>query len=279
MTKITKEFSSDADVILHHGKAESFLEGLPENFIRLVISSPPYNLGKDYEEKKPFEEHISDIGKIISSLHPKVIEGGSICWQVGNYVEDGEIFPLDFHYYTIFKALGYKLRNRIVWHFGHGHHAQNRFSGRYETILWFTKGNDYIFNLDPVRVPAKYPGKKRSRGSKKGQLSGNPKGKNPSDIWNIPNVKANHIEKTSHPCQFPVALVERCLLALTTEGDTVFDPICGVASTLIERGVEMVVPPTSFPDAGRRLIFIQDNNGNFIEFLTPLSELDGEHGK
>ena len=112
-------------------------------------------------------------------------------------------------------------------------------------MLWFTKSDTYTFNLDPVRVPAKYAGKLHFKGPNKGQPSGNPLGKNPSDIWeflyeewescmwNIPNVKANHIEKTVHPCQFPVELVERCVLALTNEGDRVLDPYCGVGSTLI----------------------------------------------
>jgi adenine-specific DNA-methyltransferase len=105
--------------------------------------------------------------------------------------------------------------------------------------------DDYIFNLDNVRIPAKYPNKRHFKGSKKGELSGNPLGKNPSDfweflqnewnkpIWDIPNVKANHVEKTEHPCQFPVELVERCVLALTNEDDVVFDPYAGVASSLI----------------------------------------------
>jgi DNA modification methylase len=174
-------------------------------------------------------------------LHPT----GSLCWQVGNYVHKGEVFPLDIYYYPIFKEQGYRLRNRLIWHFGHGLHTSNRFSGRYETILWFTKSDKYVFNLDPVRVPAKYPGKLYSKGSKKGKPSGNPKGKNPSDVWEIlvkdwqegfweiPNVKANHCEKTPHPCQFPVELVERCVLALTNEEDMVFDPYAGVGSSLI----------------------------------------------
>ena len=170
---------------------------------------------------------------------------GHICWQVGNYVEKGEIFPLDIFYYPIFKKHNLKLRNRIVWHFGHGLHASNRFSGRYETILWFTKSNNYIFNLDDVRVPAKYPGKRHFKGPKKGELSGNPKGKNPADVWkilikdwenelwDIPNVKSNHPEKTEHPCQYPIELVERCVLALTNEGSWVLDPFAGVGSTMI----------------------------------------------
>ena len=170
---------------------------------------------------------------------------GSLCWQVGNYVENGEIFPLDIYYYPVFKSLGLKLRNRIVWHFDHGLHASKRFSGRYEVMLWFTKTDNYTFNLDSVRVPSKYPGKTYFKGDKYGQPSGNPLGKNPSDywkliaheweqgLWNIPNVKANHPEKTIHPCQFPIELVERCVLALTNEGDFVLDPFSGVGSALL----------------------------------------------
>jgi adenine-specific DNA-methyltransferase len=148
-------------------------------------------------------------------------------------VDNGEIIPLDILLFPIFSKLNLHLRNRIIWHFGHGLHAKNRFSGRYEVILWFTKSDDYVFNLDPVRVPQKYPQKRHYKGPKKGQLSGNPLGKNPSDIWNIPNVKSNHVEKTAHPCQFPVELIERFVLSLTNEGDWVFDPFMGVASTAI----------------------------------------------
>lgn len=211
----------------------------------LTITSPPYNIGKEYETKTSIEKYLNFQKKVISELVRVTSNKGSICWQVGNYVEKGEIFPLDIFYYQIFKNLGLKLRNRIVWHFGHGLHAKNRFSGRYETILWFTKSNDYIFNLDNVRIPSKYPGKRHFKGPKKGQISGNPKGKNPSDIWeivakdwetglwNIPNVKSNHPEKTVHPAQFPVELVERCVLALTNKNSWVLDPYAGVGTTSI----------------------------------------------
>ncbi len=141
--------------------------------------------------------------------------------------------PLDMVLYPMFKAHSLKLRNRIIWHYEHGLHCSKRFSGRYETILWFTKEDNYTFNLDPVRVPTKYPQKKHFRGPKAGQLSGNPLGKNPSDVWIIPNVKNNHIEKTTHPCQFPVELIERLVLALTNPSDTVLDPYMGVGSSVI----------------------------------------------
>ena len=210
-----------------------FLPSLKTESVKLIITSPPYNVGKPYEKKSSREEYINCQTRLIHEcfrvLHPK----GSICWQVGNHVNEGEIIPLDIMLYPVFAELGLKLRNRIVWHFEHGLHCTKRLSGRHETILWFTKSNDYTFNLDQIRVPSKYPNKKHFKGPKAGQLSGNPLGKNPGDVWIFPNVKNNHVEKTIHPCQFPVELVERLVLSLTDAGDTVFDPYAGVGSTLV----------------------------------------------
>ncbi len=164
----------------------------------------------------------------------RVLAGqGSICWQVGNYVDGQEIFPLDTLLYPIFKAHGLHLRNRIVWHFEHGLNCQRRFSGRYETIVWFTKSDDYTFHLDPVRVPQKYPGKRAFKGPRKGEFTSNPLGKNPGDLWVIPNVKHNHPEKTIHECQFPVELIERLVLSMTNEGDLVVDPYAGVGTAAV----------------------------------------------
>lgn len=196
-------------------------------------SSLPYNLGKVYEQQVQLRQYIEWQREVICECVRTLRDDGSICWQVGNYVENGEIVPLDIVLYPIFESLGLRLRNRIVWHFGHGLHAQRRFSGRYEVILWFTKSDDYTFNLDAVRVPQKYPDKRYFKGPKRGELSGNPRGKNPSDIWEIPNVKSNHVEKTVHPCQFPVELIERLVLSLTDEGDWVIDPFMGVGTTAI----------------------------------------------
>jgi len=162
--------------------------------------------------------------------------GGSICWQVGHHLNGhGQIVPMDMLLYPVlrrFQRQGVYLRNRIIWHFEHGMHPSRRFSGRHEMLLWFTKGDAYRFHLDRVRVPQKYPGKRAYRGPKKGSFSGNPLGKNPGDVWVFPNVKGRHVEKTGHPCQFPIELVDRLVDALTDEGDLVVDPFVGVGTTV-----------------------------------------------
>jgi adenine-specific DNA-methyltransferase len=243
---IASKYSDDAKIILYPGDVNKLLETIPDESLKLIVTSPPYNVGKEYEVRVSIEKYLAVQEETIRKMYAKLSPDGSICWQVGNYVDNGEIFPLDIFYYRIFKEhLNMQLRNRIVWRFGHGLHASKRFSGRYETLLWFTKSSNYTFNLDPVRIPSKYPGKTYFKGEKYGQPSGNPLGKNPSDVWDImirefeesmwdvPNCKANHPEKTEHPAQFPIEVPERCVLAFTNEGDRVFDPYAGVGSALI----------------------------------------------
>jgi adenine-specific DNA-methyltransferase len=211
-----------------------FMSHLADESMHLIVTSPPYNIGKEYEERHDLDEYLYNQKKVIAEcvrlLHPE----GSLCWQVGNHItSNGEVIPLDMLLYPLFKEHSLILRNRIIWHFEHGLHCTRRFSGRYETILWFTKSLNYIFDVDPVRVPSKYPNKKYFKGPRKGEYSCNPLGKNPGDVWIIPNVKANHVEKTLHPCQFPVELIERLVLSMTNPRDKVLDPYCGVGSSII----------------------------------------------
>lgn len=230
---IKSKYSPDADVVFFKGDIRKLLKAIPEETVQLIITSPPYNLGKEYEKRQELNKYIAEQKEIIDLCVPLLTDSGSICWQVGNYISpQSEVTPLDLLIYKIFKSHELILRNRIIWHFGHGLHSRRRFSGRYETILWFTRNTkDYYFNLDSIRIPQKYPGKRAFKGPNTGKYSGNPKGKNPSDVWEIPNVKSHHIEKTEHPCQFPIGLVQRLIKALSKEGDLVLDPFLGVGTT------------------------------------------------
>lgn len=207
------------------------MKGIASRSARLVVTSPPYNIGKSYEIRVPIDEYLETQRLVMSECARILVEGGSVCWQVGNYIDDGEVIPLDALLIPIIRAAGFKIRNRIVWSFGHGQHCRQRLSGRHETIVWATLGDGYVFDLDGIRVPQSYPGKKAYKGPRKGLLSGNPLGKNPGDVWEIPNIKFNHPEKTAHPCQFPERLVERLVTALSRPGDLVVDPYSGSGTT------------------------------------------------
>ncbi|HAY23148.1 MAG TPA: site-specific DNA-methyltransferase [Desulfobacterales bacterium] len=231
--EIKNKFNLSEFIVLYFGDCIEFLKTIPDNCLQLIVTSPPYNIGKEYEKRLNLDLYIDQQAAVIEECVRCLSPNGNICWQVGNYVEKGAIIPLDTVLYPIFRNLGLKMRNRIIWHFEHGLHCNRRFSGRYETINWFTKSDDYVFNLDPIRVPQKYPGKKYFKGPNAGKYSCNPLGKNPGDLWIIPNVKCNHVEKTDHPCQFPVELIERLVLSMTNEGDWVLDPFLGTGTSII----------------------------------------------
>jgi len=231
--RIADTFALSERAVVYPGDCLALLGDIPSDSLQLVVTSPPYNIGKEYEKRMHLDLYLRQQAQVIAECVRALSSNGSICWQVGNYVDGGAIVPLDTVLYPIFAGLGLRLRNRIIWHFEHGLHCARRLSGRYETILWFTKSDDYVFNLDAVRVPQKYPGKKHFKGPKAGQYSCNPLGKNPGDVWVIPNVKSNHVEKTDHPCQFPVELVERLVLAMTNIGDWVLDPFLGSGTSII----------------------------------------------
>lgn len=234
-----RSVAAGARATLFAGDCRNLLSTLDDNSIDLTVTSPPYCMGKEYERATSVDEFISAHRLLLPEIVRVTRPGGSICWQVGYHVLENVTFPLDFAVFQIMQELkDVRLRNRIVWTFSHGLHSTKRFSGRHETVMWFVKGDQAKFDLDAVRIPQKYPGKRHYKGPNKGELSGNPLGKNPGDVWDIPNVKGNHIEKTAHPCQFPVALVQRIVRGTTAPNDLVLDPFAGSGSAGVAAAME-----------------------------------------
>lgn len=227
-----RSFKSGTPTVLFFGDCLKLISQMPDNSVDLTITSPNYCMGKEYETSNSVEDFIAAHKIILPEIVRITREGGSICWQVGYHVKNQCAYPLDYAVYEILKDVeGVDLRNRIIWTFGSGLHCSTRLSGRHETLLWFTKGPKYHFDLDAIRVTQKYPGKRHYKGSRKGEFSGNPRGKNPGDVWEIPNVKGNHIEKLDHPCQFPIGLTDRLVRGLCPKNGVVFDPFMGTSST------------------------------------------------
>lgn len=215
------------------GDALETLKKLPSASVDLVVSSPPYNIGKEYEQKKALDLYLQEQKAILAECCRLLRETGSIFWQIGSYSNNGALIPLDVKFFPILEDLGMIPRGRIIWARQHGLHANKRFSGRHETILWFTKSDNYKFSLNNIRVPQKYQNKKAYRGKNVGNLSSNPLGKNPGDIWIFRNVKHNHEEQTIHPAQFPEDLITRIVLVSTDENDVVLDPYAGVGTVAV----------------------------------------------
>jgi adenine-specific DNA-methyltransferase len=256
------------------GDCMDLLAGLPAGCVDLIVSSPPYNLGKEYEAKRELAIYLNKQRTVLKECNRILKRTGSLFWQVGSFSEKGMLIPLDTRFFPILESFRMIPRNRIVWARQHGLHASKKFSCRYETILWFTKSDDYRFDLDAIRVPQKYQNKKFHRGDKKGELSCNPHGKNPGDIWLFRNVKHNHEEQTIHPCQFPEDLIARIVLSTTAPGQIVFDPYMGTGTVAVvarDHGRHFLgaeLDPTYHAVALRRLQGEPDANGGFPNLKT-----------
>lgn len=235
-------YSQEKNYNLYNWDAFKLIKKLPDNSIDLTFTSPPYFMGKEYDKSKDYSDFLEEHKKLFPEIIRVTKDWWSICWQIGYHVKNNSIMPLDWLVYDVLKDYledkTLVLRNRINWVFWHWLHNSKRFSWRHETILRFTKWNEYPFDLDSVRVPQKYPWKKYFKWEKKGQYSWNPLWKNPSDVWEIPNVKAHHIEKTEHPCQFPVALVQRFIRSVVPINWVVFDPFMWSGSAWVASIIE-----------------------------------------
>ena len=259
---------------LYLGNCIELINSMEDKSINLVVSSPPYNIGKSYEKKISLTDYLAVQTELLERICTKLTDDGSIFWQVGSFTSNGCVTPLDVKFFQIFENLGMFPINRIIWIRQHGLQAKNKFSCRHETILWFAKSMNYKFNLDNIRVPQKYKNKKYYKGDSKGQPSCHPDGKNPGDVWAFGNVKHNHEEQTIHPCQFPEDMVARIILATTEEGDVVFDPYMGTGTVAVvardcnRRFLGAELDEKYFDVAQRRLKGEPDENGFFPNLKT-----------
>ena len=270
-TRLTSPIPLDSIAL---GDCLPWLKSLPDASVDLVVSSPPYNIGKEYERRRALAVYLDEQRRVLAECARVLKSTGSIFWQVGSYSLDGALIPLDVKFFPILEELDMVPRNRIAWIRPHGLHARNKFSARYETVLWFTKSSEYKFRLDSVRVPQKYQNKKSHRGVNKGELSSNPLGKNPGDVWLFQNVKHNHEEQTVHPAQFPEDMIARIVLSSTDEGDVVLDPYMGTGTVAVVArdhgrhylGAEMDAGYHSI--AAQRLSGLPDSEGVFPNLKT-----------
>ena len=222
-------------VLLFECDALEAMDQLPKSIMDLSVTSPPYNIGKEYETKMPLEDYIEWSMKWINQAYVLCKPFGAFWLNLG-YTEvqgKGRAVPIP---YLIWGKTDFYLLQEIVWNYGAGVATKRIFSPRNEKFLWYVKSPDrYTFNLDAVRDPnVKYPNQKKN-----GKLRVNPLGKNPTDTWQFPKVTTGKNltgqraspERTKHPAQFPVSVIDRIVKASSNHGDILFDPFIGSGTT------------------------------------------------
>ena len=220
---------------VYQGNCLDMKEKVNEKSVDLVITSPPYNIGKEYEEKLSNEEYLNFSKKWIKKVNEVLKDDGSFWLNLGFYKTSNgnQYIPWEYQFYPLIKNnTSLKLVQQVIWNYGAGVNCKRRFSPRKETWLFYVKNlRDYTFNLDEVRIPHKYPNQKKN-----GELKVNPLGKNPGDVWKIKKVTSgknrSSDERTDHPAQFPEDVIERIMKISSNPDDTILDPFLGSGTTM-----------------------------------------------
>jgi DNA modification methylase len=93
--KIVEKFGLSEHIVFYPGDCLDLLKTIPDESLKLVVTSPPYNIGKEYERRLKLESYLEQQAAVIRECVRCLSQHGSICWQVGNYVDNGAIIPLD----------------------------------------------------------------------------------------------------------------------------------------------------------------------------------------
>ena len=214
------------------GDCRDLLKTIPDASVRLVVTSPPYDIGKaygKYQDKVGLDSWLDMLDEVVGQISRILTPDGAFFLNlspvpVGTYKE---IIPLPFYGYELIKKHGLFLRNMITWTFNNMQNCTNRLSGRYENILWAVKNlDDYVFHLDDVRIPH------LSQNDKRLPASG---GRNPTDVWYFDRV--NNMTKKrlglTHPTVYPLTMIVRIIKMASDKGDMVLDPFSGTGTTLV----------------------------------------------
>jgi adenine-specific DNA-methyltransferase len=218
---------------LYQGDCVELMNRLSSDAIALTVTSPPYNIGKEYENPLPLDQYLTWCEMWMSEIHRITTPNGAFWLNVGyvSVAERGKAVPLP---YLLWDRSPFFVIQEVVWNYGAGVATKKSLSPRNEKLLWYVKNaDDYTFNLDAIRDPdVKYPNQKKN-----GRMRCNTLGKNPSDVWQIAKVTSGEDraspERTSHPAQFPLDLINRIVAGFSNVGDLVLDPFMGSGTVAI----------------------------------------------
>jgi adenine-specific DNA-methyltransferase len=220
-----------SNIAIYHGDCLEFMSMLPSQSIDLTITSPPYNIGKEYEKVRQLDQYLDWCETWIKEIYRLTNSFGAFWLNLGYLEIPGKAKAIPIPY-LLWDRSPFYLIQEVVWNYGAGVAYRQMFSPRNEKFLWYAKdSNNYIFHLDKIRDPnVKYPNQKKN-----GKLKCNPLGKNPTDVWQFPKVTSgknrSSIERTAHPAQFPINVIDRIVKGCSNENNIILDPFMGSGST------------------------------------------------
>lgn len=214
------------------GNTFDVLKNLPDGFVDLLIADPPYNLDKDFGENKfkktSDEDYENYTESWIKAIKPLLKPNASIyvcCdWKSSGAIE--RVLKKYFH-----------VQNRITWQREKGRGALTNWKNGMEDIWFATNSNEYVFNIENVKVRRKVVAPYHENGEPKDwekTENGNFRDTCPSNFWDDISIPYWSMpENTAHPTQKPEKLLAKLILASSNKGDLVFDPFLGSGTTSV----------------------------------------------
>jgi adenine-specific DNA-methyltransferase len=228
-----KPYYETKNCMIYNSDCLDSLRKLQDPFINLTVTSPPYNIGKIYENCLPIHDYIEWCENWIAEIYRLTLSDGTLWLNLGYFSIDGKAKAIPIPY-LLWDKIPFYMIQEIVWNYGAGVAGRKFYSPRNEKFLWYVKdANNYTFNLDAVRDSnIKYPNQKKN-----GKIKVNRIGKNPTDVWEFPKVTSGQNrsskERTPHPAQFPMAVIERIIKASSNKGEIIIDPFLGSGTTSV----------------------------------------------
>jgi len=264
--------------VIHCDDNKKVLAEIPSDCIDLIYLDPPFFSNRKYEviwsdeaEVRSFDDRWQGGIQVYTAwmreraieLHRILKPTGSLYLHCDWHANAHLRVMLD----SVFGAKNFQ--NEVVWYYRGGGVSATRWGRRHDTILFYTKGKDWTFNVDPVRTeysesvmkskPSRYDKSYRKNKVYSGYRP-NPLGKHPDDVWPIqPLMPSDKTERLGYPTQKPEALLERIILASSNKGDIILDPFCGcgtaiaVAHKLDRAWLGIDISPTALGIMQRRM--------------------------
>ncbi len=204
-------------------KSSETMSELPDSSVHLMITSPPYNVGKEYDQDLSLEEYLQLIKNVMKEVYRVLAEGGRVCINIANIGRKPYI-PLHAHIIKIMLDLGFLMRGEVIWDKSSSAGTSTAWGS------WKSANNPILRDIHEYVLIFSKDTFSRKRGCKKDTIKKEEFLEYTKSIWSF---SATSAKKIGHPAPFPEELPKRLIQLYSFEGDIVLDPFIGSGQTAI----------------------------------------------
>jgi len=215
-------FPAEYENKIIQGTSEN-MQGIPDNSLHLMVTSPPYNVSKEYDEDLSLQEYLQMLGNVFTETYRVLVHGGRACVNVANLGRKPYI-PLSDYISHMMIDIGFKMRGEIIWAKGAGAGVSMAWGS------WQSASNPVLRDTHEYILVFSKGTFERKKGNRENTITKEQFMEWTKSVWTMNPESAR---KVKHPAPFPVELPYRLTQLYTFKGDVVLDPFVGSGSTAI----------------------------------------------